>query len=78
MRKKVGTLLDVNLAKEMKERAREKHTTLNRILEEALSEYFSRHISSKQGVSAVETSFGVVNLPLKTLREIIREEIYET
>lgn len=77
MQKKVGTLLDEELLKKAKARAHAEHTTLNHVFERALLEYLSRQSSSKQKLSTVETSFGVMRLPRKVVRRIAQEEIYE-
>ncbi len=77
MQKKIGTVLDEDLLKKVRQKALAKHTTLNRIFEEALSEYLSREIGSKQKLSAVDLSFGVIPLPSKTVQKIVQEDIYE-
>lgn len=78
MQKKIGTVLDENILKRAKQKAHEQHTTLNHLLEEALSEYLSRQTDSQQKASLVEMSFGVISLPLKVVQKLAREEIYET
>ena len=77
MQKKIGTLLDDELLRKAKQNALAQHTTLNHIFEEALVEYLSRQIDSKQKLSAVEVSFGAMKLPLKVVERIAQEEIYE-
>lgn len=77
MQKKVGTLLDESILKKAKEKALLQHTTLNRIFTEALSQYLSRETVTKQRFSSVESSFGASRLPVKIVRKIAQEEIYE-
>lgn len=77
MNKKIGTILDEGLLKMAKQKAEERHTTFNHILEEALSEYLSRRIRSKQRLSPVESSFGAIALPARTVKKISEEKIYD-
>lgn len=77
MQKKFGSILEENLLNLAKEKAHQKHTTLNHILEEALSEYLSKHKKERQKLSNVEATFGIMRLPLKTVKKIIQEEIYD-
>lgn len=78
MQKKIGTLLDENLLKRAKQMAYRQHTTLNHIFEEALGEYLFRQIGSKEKLSSVELSFGVLQLPSAVVRRIAKEDIYAT
>ena len=76
MQKKIGTILDEDLLEKVKQKALAQHTTLNHIFEDALSEYLSRQASSKQKLSAVEMSFGVIPLSPGIVQKIAQEDIY--
>lgn len=78
MQKKIGTILDEGLLERVKQRAHQQHITLNRIFEEALSEYLLRRTSQEARFSAVEASFGALKLPKKIVQKIAQEDIYET
>lgn len=78
MQKKVGTILDENVLKKAKENARAQHIKLNRLFEEALSEYLARQPVLEQKISTVETSFGVIPISIDIVQKIIQEEIYDT
>jgi len=77
MQKKFGTILDEELLNLAKQKAQQQKTTLNHILEEALAEYLLRRQTTKQKLSTVEATFGAMKLPLKKLRQIAQEDIYE-
>jgi len=77
MQRKIGTILNEDLLKKAKQKALAQHTTLNHIFEEALAEYLSRRIGLEQKLSAVEVSFGAIQLPSKVVQKIAQEEIYE-
>ncbi len=77
MQRKVGTILDENLFKKAKQSALRRHITLNHIFEEALTEYLSRQTGLKQKFSAVEMSFGALQLSPRVVRKIAQEEIYD-
>ncbi len=76
MQKKIGTLLDDDLVKKAKEAAFVRHTTLNRIFEEALREYLSRQGAGRK-LSGVESSFGAMKLSPNIVRMIAHEDIYD-
>lgn len=78
MQKKIGTILDEELLKKAKNEAHNRHTTLSRIFENALVEYFLKRIPAKQKLSSVEMSFGAIAIPSKTVQKIAQEEIYES
>lgn len=77
MQKKIGTLLEDSILEKAREEAHARHTTLNRIFEQALIEYLSKHTGTQKKISGVETSFGVLKLPPRIIKKIINEDIYE-
>ncbi len=75
-RKKIGTILDGDLLERVKQRAYQQQITLNRIFEKALSAYLLQKTEEMPVFSAVESSFGVIKLPLDVVKKIAEEDVY--
>ena len=78
MTKKVGTVLKEDILESAKAYCKEHRTPFNRLVENALSEYLQKQKKGKSRFSTIDASFGVFKLPLKAIKEILQEDIYET
>ncbi len=78
MNKKFGTVLDEKLLSRAKAYCHRKHKTISRLMEEALKEYLQKEERPTSSFSAVEASFGTLKIPLKDLRSILEEDVYES
>ena len=78
MQKKFGTVLDNKLLSRVKIYCQKRHTTISRLLEEALYEYLKKQEHSVSSFSTVEASFGVLKISSRDLQSVLEEDIYET
>lgn len=77
MQKKFGTVLNDSLLSAAKIFCQQKHTTMSRLIEDAIREYLQKAKPVSSDFSAVEVSFGALKVPPRALRTILEEDIDE-
>lgn len=78
MQKKFGTSLDVKVLSEARHFCQKEHTSISRLLEQAIAEYLERRRQQHIEVSVIDATFGALKLPHDVLKSVLEEEIYET
>ena len=78
MQTKFGTVLNNKLLSRVRVFCQKRHTTISRLLEEALYEYLQKQEHSAYSFSTVEASFGALKISSQDLQSVLEEDLYET